>query len=86
VLRLGLLAAPPLAMFYAIRPTLDALQEKPVTAGLPVVCLVVQVLLTFVLATAVDVAVAAMLAFAVAAGTLGLVSWLAVRRAVRQPP
>ncbi len=84
VLRLGLLAAPPLAMFYAIRPTLDALREAPVTAGLPVVCLAVQVPLTLVLAAVVDVAVAAMLAFVAATGALGLVSWLAVRRETSQ--
>ena len=86
VLRLGLLAAPSLAMFYAARPTLDALREAPVTAALPVGCLVLQVVLTLGLASVLDVAVAAMVSFAVAAGVLGLVSWAAVRRETTRTP
>ena len=87
VLRLGLLAAPPLAMFYAARPTLDALRDAPVTARLTVGCLALQVLLTAGLTAVLDVAVGALLSFVLAAWTLGATAWLAVRReTVRRTP
>jgi O-antigen/teichoic acid export membrane protein len=46
VVRFGVPVAIPLAMFYAARPTIDALREAPVTAGLLVGCLTAEVGLT----------------------------------------
>jgi O-antigen/teichoic acid export membrane protein len=43
VVRFGVPVAIPLAMFYAARPTIDALREAPVTAGLLVGCLTAEV-------------------------------------------
>jgi O-antigen/teichoic acid export membrane protein len=80
LLRIGMLAAVPLAMFYAVRPTLDALHETPMTAGPVVGCLVLQVLVTYALSRALDVPLAAVLALAVAAAALGLACWLRLRR------
>jgi O-antigen/teichoic acid export membrane protein len=80
LLRIGMPAAVPLAVFYAVRPTLDALHEKPMTANPVVGCLVLQILLTYVLSQILDVPLAAVLALALAAAALGLTCWLTLRR------
>jgi O-antigen/teichoic acid export membrane protein len=80
VLRIGMAAAVPLAVFYAVRPTLDALHEAPVTARLVVADLALQLLLTIGLTRFLAVPVAAVLAFAAAAGALGLACLVTLRR------
>jgi O-antigen/teichoic acid export membrane protein len=82
VLRLGLLAAVPLAVFYAVRPTLDALQEHPVTTWLLLGSLVVEISLTYALGLVLSPALAAVLAFGLAAAVLGSASYLALTRAM----
>lgn len=82
VLRLALLAAVPLAVFYAVRPSLDALQEVPVTVGLLVACLGVEVLLTYSLRLVLSPPAAAVLALCLAATVLGVASYLALTRAM----
>jgi O-antigen/teichoic acid export membrane protein len=81
-LRLGLLAAVPLAMYYAARPTLDALHEAPVTTGLLLGCLAAEVGLTFALGTVLSPPVAAVTALGVAALVLGASSYLVLVRAL----
>jgi O-antigen/teichoic acid export membrane protein len=46
VVRFGVPVAIPLAMFYAARPTIDALREAPVTGRLLVGCLAAEIVLT----------------------------------------
>jgi O-antigen/teichoic acid export membrane protein len=82
VLRLGLLAAVPVAMFYAIRPTLDALQEVPMTAWLLVASLAIEVPLTYALRLVMHPPFAAVLAFVLAAATLGVAGHLVLVRAM----
>ncbi|BBH71447.1 hypothetical protein ACTI_81320 [Actinoplanes sp. OR16] len=82
VLRLGVLAAIPLAMFYAARPTLDALLDRPVISRLLLGCLVLQVALTHLAALALPPAHAAILALCVAASVLGFRSERLVVRAL----
>ncbi len=72
VLRAGVLAAIPLAMFYAARPTLDALLERPVISRLLLVCLGVQVLLTHAGQVLIPTPYAALAAFCAAAAVLGI--------------
>ncbi|HEY0534430.1 MAG TPA: hypothetical protein VGD29_22820 [Actinoplanes sp.] len=82
ILRLSLLSAIPLAVFYAVRPTLDALQEVPVTTALLVGALVVQVSLTYALNPLLPPAAAAVLAMLVASALLGAASYVALTRAM----
>jgi O-antigen/teichoic acid export membrane protein len=82
VLRLGLLASVPVAMFYAIRPTLDALQDMPMTTWLLVASLAVEVPLTYVLRLVVQPPFAAVLAFVLGAVTLGVAGYLVLVRAM----
>jgi O-antigen/teichoic acid export membrane protein len=81
VLRLGLLASVPVAMFYAIRPTLDALQDVPMTTWLLAGSLAVEVPLTYVLRLVMHPAFAAVLAFVIATAALGVGGYLVLVRA-----
>jgi O-antigen/teichoic acid export membrane protein len=81
VLRLGLIAAVPVAMFYAIRPTLDALQDVPMTTWLLAGSLAVEVPLTYVLRLVMHPAFAAVLAFVIATAALGVGGYLVLVRA-----
>jgi O-antigen/teichoic acid export membrane protein len=83
VLRVGLLAAVPLAGFYAARPTLDALQDVPVTAKLLLGCFALEVLVTYLGGQFLTPTSAAVLGFGVGAGALGILSYLALLLAVR---
>ncbi|MEV6841969.1 hypothetical protein [Actinoplanes sp. NPDC051411] len=82
VLRLGMFAAVPVAMFYAIRPTLDALQDMPMTTWLLVGSLAVEVPLTYALRLVMHPPFAAVLAFVLAAATLGVAGYLVLVRAM----
>jgi O-antigen/teichoic acid export membrane protein len=83
ILRLGLLASIPLAVFYAARPTLDALQDAPVTAKLLLACFALEVAVTYVAGQFLSPTWAAVAGLGVAAGMLGVLSYLALLRAVR---
>jgi O-antigen/teichoic acid export membrane protein len=83
VLRLGVLAAVPLAMFYAARPSLDALLETPVIGRLLLCCLGLEVLLTHLAQQALTPPYAAVLALCGAATLLGVCSERLVIRALR---
>ncbi|MGX6600617.1 lipopolysaccharide biosynthesis protein [Micromonosporaceae bacterium Da 78-11] len=80
ILRLGLFAAIPLAVFYAVRPTLDALLEVPVTARLVVGSLVLEVLLTYACRPVLSPAEASIFGLCAAAGALGFGSYLVLLR------
>jgi O-antigen/teichoic acid export membrane protein len=82
VLRLGLLAAVPVAMFYAIRPTLDALQDMPMTTWLLLGSLGLEVPLTYVLRLVVHPPFAAVLAFVLATAALGVAACFVLARAM----
>jgi O-antigen/teichoic acid export membrane protein len=82
ILRLGLVASVPVAMFYAVRPTLDALQDLPMTAWLLVAALGVEVPLTYVLRLMLHPPFAAVLAFVLSAAALGLAGYLVLVRAM----
>jgi O-antigen/teichoic acid export membrane protein len=86
VLRAGVLAAIPLAMFYAARPTLDALLETPVISRLLLVCLAIEVLLTHAAQSVFAPPYAAVLALCAAATVLGVCSERLVVRALRTDP
>ena len=81
VLRLGLLSAIALAAFYAARPALDALQDRPVTVKLLVLSLVVEVLVTYAAARVLEPMSAGVLGLGVAATMLGGLSYVALLRA-----
>ncbi|WP_433290655.1 hypothetical protein ACQP2F_23450 [Actinoplanes sp. CA-030573] len=87
VLRAALPAAIPLAAFYAARPTLDALQETPVISRVLLLCLGVEIALTYATAAVASPAAAAILGLTVAAVLLGALSYAALLRAIpaRQP-
>ena len=86
VLRIGVFAAVPLAMFYASRPTLDALPVPPDTGRLLVGCLALQVVLTHTAMTVLPPPKAAVLALAASAAVLGLCASRLVGRALRPAP
>lgn len=83
VLNIGIFAAVPLAMFYASRPTLDALPHPPDTARPLVGCLVLQVVVTHAAMTVLPPPNAAVVALAAASTVLGLRSVRLVERALR---
>ncbi|MEU4563315.1 hypothetical protein AB0F72_33460 [Actinoplanes sp. NPDC023936] len=83
VLRLGVLSAIPLAMFYAARPTLDALLDRPVISRLLLGCLALQVAVTHVAQLTLPAPHAALLALCVAATVLGVGAHHLVVRALR---
>ncbi|HEX5204944.1 MAG TPA: hypothetical protein VFW27_33920 [Actinoplanes sp.] len=82
VLRFGVLVSVPLAVFYAVRPTIDALHEAPVATVLLVGALVAEVMATYLAALVVPAWPAALLGFAAAAMLLAVVSYLAMLRAI----
>ncbi|MEU4692643.1 hypothetical protein [Actinoplanes sp. NPDC023714] len=82
ILRLGVLSAIPLAMFYAARPTLDALLDRPVISRLLLGCLVLQVAVTHLAELVLPPAHAGVLALCVAASVLGFRSERLVVRAL----
>jgi O-antigen/teichoic acid export membrane protein len=82
VLRSALPAAIPLAAFYAARPTLDALQETPVISRLLLVCLAVEIALTYGTAEFLAPTTAAVLGLTAAAALLGGLAYAALLRAV----
>ncbi len=82
ILRAALPASIPFAAFYAARPTLDALQETPVIARLLLACLGLQILLTYAVSPVLSPASAAILGLTVAAFSLGVLSFVALVRAV----
>lgn len=82
VLRTALPAAIPLAAFYAARPTLDALQETPVISRVLLLCLAVEIALTYATAAVASPAVAAILGLTIAAVLLGALSYAALLRAI----
>jgi O-antigen/teichoic acid export membrane protein len=84
VLRAGLLPAMALAAFYAARPVLDALQDRPLTVKFLVGALAVEVSTTYLGASFFSPTDAAILGFGVAALMLGGLSQVAVLRATGQ--
>ncbi|MEU4428151.1 oligosaccharide flippase family protein [Actinoplanes sp. NPDC024001] len=83
VLRAGVVAAIPFAMYYAARPTLDALLEAPVMSRLLLACLALEVLLTHVTQSVLAPTYAAVVALCGAAAVLGVCSERLVVRALR---
>ncbi|WP_433825620.1 lipopolysaccharide biosynthesis protein [Actinoplanes sp. CA-015351] len=71
VVRISAVAAIPLAMFYAARPTLDALLDRPAISRLLLGCFVIQVVLTHAGQLVLPASTAAVLAFCLAATVLG---------------
>ncbi|MCW2714152.1 MAG: Membrane protein involved in the export of O-antigen and teichoic acid [Frankiales bacterium] len=84
VLRFGLLPAVALAAFYAARPVLDALQDRPLTVPLLVGSLAVEVATTYLAASFLSPTDAAITGFGIAALMLGGLSQVAVLRATGQ--
>ncbi|MFF5296402.1 hypothetical protein [Paractinoplanes globisporus] len=82
VIRCGVPVSIPLAMFYAARPTIDALREAPVTAALLVGSLVVEVVATFGAALVLPAWPAALAGFGAAAVLLGACTYVALLRAI----
>ncbi|WP_433796911.1 lipopolysaccharide biosynthesis protein [Actinoplanes sp. CA-252034] len=72
VLRLGVLAAVPLAMFYAARPTMDTLLDAKFMSRLLLACLVLEILATVIGESFLTVPQAAVLGLLVAGTALGL--------------
>ncbi|GIE97308.1 oligosaccharide flippase family protein [Paractinoplanes rishiriensis] len=82
VLRAAIPAAIPFAAFYAARPALDAVQDRPVIARLQLVCLGVQLIVTYAAGAVLPAAPAAILGMTVAAAALGAFAYTALLRAV----
>jgi O-antigen/teichoic acid export membrane protein len=72
VLRLGVLAAIPLAMFYAARPTLDTLLDARFMSRLLIACLALEIVVTVAAVAFLTPDHAAMLGLAAAGTALGL--------------
>jgi len=85
VVRFGVPVSVPLAVFFAARPTIDALNEAPVATGLLVGALVAEVVATCLAALVVPAWPAALLGFAAAAVLLAVFSYLAMLRSIPQP-
>ncbi|BEL05287.1 hypothetical protein Q0Z83_034780 [Actinoplanes sichuanensis] len=85
VLRLGVLAAIPLAMFYAARPTMDTLLDPKFMSRLLLACLVLEILVTAIGVRFLSADYAAMLALAAAGTALGLDALGLAAYALRQP-
>jgi O-antigen/teichoic acid export membrane protein len=83
ILRLGVISAIPLAMFYAARPTLDALCDRPVISRLLLGCLALQIAVTHVAELVLPPAHASILALCLAASVLGFRSERLVVQAMR---
>ncbi|WP_430789340.1 lipopolysaccharide biosynthesis protein [Actinoplanes sp. G11-F43] len=82
VLHVGIFASVPLAMFYAARPTLDALPEPPRLNRMLLGCLALQVALTHLLMLVTTAPYAALIAMSAAALLLGIWSVALVERAL----
>ena len=85
VIRFGVPIAIPLAVFYAARPTIDALREAPVTAALLAGSLAIEVVVTYGAALVLPAWPAALTGFGVAAVLLGACSYVALLRAIPVP-
>jgi O-antigen/teichoic acid export membrane protein len=85
VIRFGAPVSIPLAVFYAARPTIDALREAPVTAVLLVVSLAVEVVATCAAALALPAWQAALAGFGAAAVVLAASSYVAMLHAIPVP-
>ncbi|MEV0895243.1 hypothetical protein [Actinoplanes sp. NPDC049802] len=72
LLRLGVLAAVPLAMFYAARPTMDTLLDAKVVSRLLLACLALEIVVTGAAKAVLAPPDAAVLGFVVASAALGL--------------
>ncbi|GGN10683.1 O-antigen/teichoic acid export membrane protein [Actinoplanes campanulatus] len=86
VLRLGVLAAVPLAMFYTARPVLDVLFEAKPMSRLLVACLTVEVVMTAVGTRFLTPSYASMLGLLSAATVLGLTGVGLAATALRRSP
>ncbi|GGN59628.1 hypothetical protein GCM10010112_14900 [Actinoplanes lobatus] len=86
VLRLGVLAAVPLAMFYTARPALDVLFEAKAMSWLLVACLMVEVVTTVVGTRFLTPSYASMLGLLSAATVLGLTAVGLAANALRRSP
>jgi O-antigen/teichoic acid export membrane protein len=84
VVRFGVPVSIPLAVFYAARPTIDALREAPVTMWLLVGALVAEVVATYLAALVVPAWPASLAGFAAAAVLLAVFSYTAMLRAIPQ--
>ena len=82
VLNIGILAAVPLAMFYAARPTLDALPRPPRINRLLLGCLALEAAVGWAAMGIMSPAAASVTALTAAATVLGLCSVRLVRRAL----
>ncbi|GAA4947302.1 lipopolysaccharide biosynthesis protein [Actinoplanes utahensis] len=86
VLGVGIFAAVPLAMFYAARPTLDALPQPPRINRLLLGCLGLEVVLGWAATGIMPAAQAALTALTVAATVLGLATTRLVKRSLAPVP
>ncbi|MBW6438826.1 hypothetical protein KZ829_34365 [Actinoplanes hulinensis] len=86
VLRLGVLAAVPLAMFYTARPSLDVLFEAKPMSQLLVACLLVEVVMIAVGTRFLTPSYASMLGLLSAATVLGLTAVGLAANALRRSP
>ncbi|MEV4279147.1 lipopolysaccharide biosynthesis protein [Actinoplanes xinjiangensis] len=85
VLRLGVLAAIPLAMFYAARPTMDTLLDAKFMSRLLLACLALEFVATAIAVSFLAAPHAAVLGLVTAATALGLDAVGLAAYAVRQP-
>ncbi|MEV6342708.1 hypothetical protein [Actinoplanes sp. NPDC051851] len=82
VLRLGVLSAVPFAMYYAARPTLDALLDAVTVSKLLLGCLALEAVLTYAMFPFLDPQYAAAAGLCGAAAVLGLLADRMVARAL----
>jgi hypothetical protein len=85
VLRLGVVASVPLAMFYAARPTMDTLLEAKVMSRLLLSCLLLEILITGLGAVFLTPPYAALLGLGVASLAAGVYALIIGGYAVHQP-
>jgi O-antigen/teichoic acid export membrane protein len=85
VIRFAAPVSIPLAVFYAARPTIDALREAPVTTVLLVGSLVVEVVATYGAARTMPAWQASVAGFGAAAVVLAASSYIAMLRAIPVP-
>ncbi|GIM92255.1 lipopolysaccharide biosynthesis protein [Paractinoplanes toevensis] len=85
VIRFGVPVAIPLAMFYAARPTIDALRSAPVTTWLLVGCLAAEVGITVGAGLLLPAWPAALAGFGAAAVVLAVCSYVALLHAIPSP-
>ncbi|MEU4236710.1 hypothetical protein [Actinoplanes sp. NPDC026619] len=85
IIRYGVTVSIPLAMFYAARPSIDALREAPVTAWLLVACLGAEIVITLGAGLLMPAWPAALTGFAAAAIGLAVSSYVALLHAIPAP-